>query len=349
MSCGASPRDHHPIRVRRRRLSNSLLLPRALPRFDVQIAPPDLSDWIEGNNGIRGVMHIKARRSGPHVVLVSLIHGNEYAGAAALDRLLREGIQPKSGAVSVVFANLDAYRRFDADNPTAARFVDEDMNRLWDPGRLNSTQNSVELTRARELLPVIQSADLLLDLHSMLWESEPLLISPVTQRSQALAMALAGHLGTPRLMLTDLGHLGGARLIEQSVFLSESGPARSVLLEAGQHWRSETTDTSLKVARRLIGQAETIHFSDDIAGAQGLEQAIVTDNVMARSAGFTFRHPYRGGEVIHRAGTIIAQDGEDEICTPYDRCLLVMPNLHARRGQLAVRLARLLRNDQAPG
>ncbi|CAI9120603.1 M14 family metallopeptidase [Brytella acorum] len=351
MSCSASPRDHHPVRVRRRRLCENLLLSRPLPRFDVSIAPPDLTPWMHGNTGIAGVMQFQAPRPGPHVVMVSLMHGNEFASAIALDRLMRSGVTPRNGTISIVFGNLEAFARFDPANPAASRFIDEDMNRLWDEKRLHSQKESRELTRARALLPIIASADILIDMHSMLWESDPLLITPDTQRSVELASALVEPQSAPRLVLTDLGHAGGPRLIEQTRFTRARHKARSVLLEAGRHWEETTVDTSYQVARKIFEVSGDLFFGTIRCDAlpEAPERAVVTDNVIARSATFTFTHPYRGGEVVSKAGTVIAQDGVDEICTPYDRCLLIMPNLYARRGQLAIRLARYLRDDHAPG
>ena len=52
--------------------------------------------------------------------------------------------------------------------------------------------------------------------------------------------------------------------------------------------------------------------------------------------------PYRGGDVIRRRNTLIALDGETEIRTPHDDCLLIMPSLRPSRGHTAVRLARFL-------
>ena len=72
------------------------------------------------------------------------------------------------GRLTLVFANLDAYGRFDAEDPTASRFVDEDLNRIWDLETLESGRRSSELRRARLLRPIFETADVLLDLHSML-------------------------------------------------------------------------------------------------------------------------------------------------------------------------------------
>ena len=41
-----------------------------------------------------------------------------------------------------------------------------------------------------------------------------------------------------------------------------------------------------------------------------------------------------------RRDTLIAMDGETEIRTPHDNCLLVMPSLRPSRGHTAVRLGR---------
>lgn len=341
MSCGASPRDHHPVRKRRQRLLPTLALPRRLPDFPILIDKPDLTPWEKGNNGIEGVIERDSGRPGPEIAVVSLIHGNEFAGAAAADRLLHEDIRPICGVLRFVFANITAFHRFNPENPTASRFVAEDLNRVWSHDRLTHAPGSVEMERAMELLPVIQRSDLLLDLHSMLWESAPLFISPQTDRSIALAGMLSSRSDTQFLTLTDLGHVGGARLIEHERFLAASGSPASVLLEAGQHWRPETVEISARVIRQFVENAAFLHFGTRHTENSAAHQAMVTDNVVARSASFAFAEPYQGGHVIPSAGTVIATDGEDEICTPYDHCVLIMPNLCVRRGQLAVRLARL--------
>ena len=60
----------------------------------------------------------------------------------------------------------------------------------------------------------------------------------------------------------------------------------------------------------------------------------------AQSSGFVFLRGYRGGEVVPRRNTLLALDGEAELRTPHDDCLLVMPSPRALRGHTAVRLAR---------
>ena len=119
-----------------------------LPHFPVEIAAPDLSPWLAGNTGIPGVHSFAAHIPGPHVAVFAITHGNEIAGAIVLDRLLRIGVRPALGRLSLVFANPEAYARFDPQQPTTSRYVDEDLNRLWDDATLRGTRQSQELSRA---------------------------------------------------------------------------------------------------------------------------------------------------------------------------------------------------------
>ena len=162
--------------------------------FKVRIYPPDIAPWIAGNTGIAGFTTLESNRPGPHVALLSLMHGNELAGAIVLDRLLRAGLRPEKGRLSFGFLNLAAFERFDPLRPTASRFLDEDMNRVWDEAILNGPRHSIELDRAREFRSFVDSVDVLLDLHSMLWPSDALILSelmriayPRSKRSSGLA------------------------------------------------------------------------------------------------------------------------------------------------------------------
>src|SRR5438046_2100374 len=55
-----------------------------------------------------------------------------------------------------------------------------------------------------------------------------------------------------------------------------------------------------------------------------------------------FALPVHGLSVIDSAGTLLARDGDVEIRTPYDDCMLIMPTRRPRPGETAVRLGRLV-------
>jgi predicted deacylase len=111
---------------------------------------PDINQWAIGNTRFAHVWTYASDAPGPHVCVNALVHGNEVCGAIAADWLLRElaaGLRPLRGALSVAFANVDAYQSFDANKPFDSRCVEEDFNRLWDEATLDgSRENCVRST-----------------------------------------------------------------------------------------------------------------------------------------------------------------------------------------------------------
>lgn len=298
-------------------------------KLPVRLSAPDLRPWIDGNAG-RGIWSFDSGSHGPHLAVIALTHGNEIAGAIVLDRWLRAGLRPLAGRLTLAFANLDAYARFTPDDPTVSRFLEMDFNRVWDPALLDGPGRGSELRRARVLRPVLNTADVVLDLHSVLWPSDTLLLVAGDAPSERLALALR----EPAAVVSDPGHEAGRRLID---YLAARGQ-RAMLLEAGDHWETRTVRLMERVARRalgLLGIAPPVPLP-----AAPARLARVTHAVTARGGSFAFLRNFRGGEVIACAGTPIARDGGVEIVTPHDDCLLVMPNLRTAPGMTAVRLAR---------
>ena len=310
----------------------------ALPHFDVRLTAPEIGPWLAGNTGIPGFSSFTGPAAGPHIVLLAITHGNEFSGAIVLDRILRAGLRPARGKLTLGFVNIAAFARFDPRNPTLSRFVDEDMNRLWDDAILDGPRRSCELDRARIIRPLVESADLLLDLHSMLWPSEPLILCGPSRRGRSLARAA----GVPELVVADHGHANGPRIIDQPRFTGPDSKAAALLLEAGQHWEPDAVHVAHASVAALLRHAGMV--GDDVCLPAPIAHpmqrvAEVTDAIAAGSANFAFTQAYRGGTVIGPRGTLIATDDGREIRTPYDDCLLVMPSLRPSRGHTAVRLA----------
>ena len=307
-----------------------------LPVFDVAIAPPDITPWLAGNIGLPGFTTITSGRPGPHVLVLAVMHGNEFAGAAVLDHLLRTGFSPSHGRLTLGFANLAAYSRFNAANPTASRFLDEDLNRCWDPALLDGTRHSVELDRARAMRPLIDQVDVVLDLHSMLWPADPLILCGPSAHGRDLACAI----GIPSLVVADGGHAGGRRLIDYPRFTAPDIAATALLVEAGQHWQQDTIDMTLACVVSLLRGLGMAEGPAQVPAPAPVRFASVTHVVSATTSHFGFMRAFKGGAIIPARNTLIAMDGTQEIRTPYDNCLLVMPSLRPSRGHTAVRLAR---------
>ena len=312
----------------------------------VELQAPDIAPWLAGNCGVAGVHRWDSGRPGPRVLVQALTHGNEICGAIALDWLLRlqqqGGAMPAAGCLTLVFANIDAYARFDPADPFTSRCVDEDLNRVWDDAVLAGSVGSVERRRARALLPFVAGADFVLDIHSMSEPCRPLMVCGTADKNAAFAR----RLGTPADLLIDTGHPAGLRMIDHGAFADPAAPQRALLVECGQHWERAAADVAVDVLVRFLGLAGLVdaawvaqHARLPLPPVQRLVR--VTEAVVARSADFHFLLPTTGLGVIPKAGTPLARDGGHTWTTPYDDTVLVMPGTHnLKPGGTAVRLGR---------
>jgi predicted deacylase len=308
----------------------------------VEITAPDITPFV-GNTDIPYATRLDSGAAGPAAVISALVHGNEVSGAIALVRLLTCGLRLRRGALTLVFANAEAYRRFDPADPRAARFIDEDMNRVWDDDVLDGPRDSLELRRARELRPLIDRTDMLLDLHSMQTPSAPLMLAGLAPKGRRLA----ARLGYPAHVVADAGHLPGCRLRDYAAFSDPNSPKTALLVEAGQHWAKTSVDVQIATCLHFLRALDMIEaesaramMPDCAAPAQRVIE--VTEAVTVDGGGFRFVQPFVGLEVIPRAGTVIAHDGRREVCTPYDDCVLIMPARRLAPGLTAVRLGRFV-------
>ena len=83
--------------------------------FPLELKKTDITPYLAGNTGIRGVTTFDSGRAGPHVAITAVVHGNELCGPIALDWLFRNEVRPLTGKLSLAFVNLDAYARFESD------------------------------------------------------------------------------------------------------------------------------------------------------------------------------------------------------------------------------------------
>src|SRR5207253_5919666 len=147
-----------------------------MPSIPVELKAPDIEPHRRSATGTDFIHTLESGKPGPHVLVNALTHGNEICGAIVVDRLLRRELRPVRGTLTLAFANVEAFFRFDPASPYASRFVDEDFNRVWTPDVLDGPRETAELRRARMLRPFVDAADYLLDIHSMLEPSPPVMI-----------------------------------------------------------------------------------------------------------------------------------------------------------------------------
>lgn len=314
---------------------------RPVIEYPVEFPPPDIARWRDGNAGVPFVHAFEGGRPGPHLMITGLVHGNEPAGAVALDRLLSQGLRPSRGRLTLAFANVDAYARFDPAAPRASRWVDEDMNRVWSAGILDAPPRSGDVARAAALRPFAERADYLLDLHTTQHPNEPLVLAGPLLRSRELARMT----GLADLVVIDRGHAQGPRMRDYGGFADPSSAKTALLIECGQHWAATSAEVAYAACIRMMERldmapsglrAPSVSLPDESSRFVEITMPVTIKHE------FVFALPLRGGEIIPHAGTVIGHDGGEPVVTPHDDCFILMPSQRLWAGLTAVRLGRLI-------
>jgi predicted deacylase len=288
------------------------------------------------------VRTLDSKKPGPHVMVQALTHGNELCGAIALEFLFLQEVKPVKGKLTLAFANVAAFERFDFGDPDRSRYIDEDYNRVWADEVIGGNRDSAELRRARELRPFVDAADFLLDVHSMHEPCRPIMVCGMLDKGAEFAR----RVGAPADLLIDTGHPAGLRMRDRGGFGDPQSAKNALLIECGQHWEKSSVDVAIDTTLRFLkatGVVEESFVNPRLRLPLPKVQRVVrvTEPVVAKTMDFKFARPWKGLEVIEKAGTVVATDGDKTWRTPYDNCVLVMPSLvHLKPGTTMVRLGR---------
>lgn len=113
---------------------------------------------LERPGSIPDSVHFDFKKHNKHIVILTLIHGNETGSLPAVVDCINElknGDLTFGGKITFILGNRDAFL-------ANVRFIHEDLNRMFfDFGNITSPEKK----RASEIASVIDSADFLLDLH----------------------------------------------------------------------------------------------------------------------------------------------------------------------------------------
>jgi predicted deacylase len=311
--------------------------------YSVFLKPPDISAYRDGNTGVDYVHQFDSGKPGPHVMLSAVVHGNELCGAIALDHLLKNKVRPLQGKLTLAFMNVAAFLSFDPENPTFSRFIDEDFNRLWTKDVLAGNRDSVELRRAREVHPIVDTVDLLLDIHSMQTTTFPLIVAGPLAKGRDFAR----QFGITEMVVSDSGHKAGRRMRDYEGFANPESPKNAMLIECGQHWEVSSSELAIAAAWRFLSMTVVISEETAVphlsAHPQVKQKFVeVSGPYTIKTDSFRFVERYVGLEVIPAAGTIIGYDGEEALKTPYENCVLIMPSRRQLPGDTAVRFGKFL-------
>lgn len=277
--------------------------------------------------GVAQALRLETGRSGPHAVVVALLHGNETCGLAALRAVLRRRGELRRGRVTLLAANVAGFARRRPEDPQAGRFVEADMNRLWSPEGMAAA--SLEALRAREVAPLFRDADLVLDLHSMATPGPRLLMFHDTPAARALLPALPPSLH--RIRFARPLHQGRL-LIEQPTLLGDPDRAAFVV-ECGPHRAPASAAFARAVTLRALAAAGLLPAVPPPRGRTAPD-IMAMEMLQAETDDFRFLRP---PEALHRfeRGEVIAEDGGRAIRAPFATTWLLLPRARPRRGQEA--------------
>lgn len=266
------------------------------------------SSW----EGIPGIRLITGAEPGPSIGILAMTHGNEPAGLAALATLWEHRAQLRAGRVFLILSNLAAARRYfqeanDLRFTAPFRFVDQDMNRI--PAHLD--QNSSEMQRVSELLPVFQQLDRVLDLHSTSAPSPPMLIE-MDALQPPLQVA-----GVPILIRNILPHLRGRALIS----LCER--AVGDVIECGSHEEPQALQIAQKSAWQLLAQHKLLNTRACVS-AQALQIYSVYRSVIFPNASYRLKRILHSFEPL-TAGSLLAEGDGPDVNVEIDSIVIMAP------------------------
>jgi succinylglutamate desuccinylase len=269
-------------------------------------------------------------------MLNALTHGNELCGMVVVKRLLDAGIRPRTGRLTLSFANVAAYERFGQDH-LDARFVDRDFNRLWRDDWIDADMQSIEAARARQMRPLLASVDHLLDLHSTWHALAPFFVLAPLPRLRRLADELA--VPSRQLFLPEVRH-EGLHLIDYGAFGAPGASAIGLIAECGQHFAQSSVDQAWRTAIRFL-QVTAVIDTDQaaalcpgLAPAQAIERFEIVQPVIASTDELRLTGSY-AGFTRYAQGELAALDGTQPVLAPFDGAVLLAPRPNPKKGQQA--------------
>jgi len=305
---------------------------------DFEVLPRDLSAYRKGNTGVDYVHRFESGKPGPHVLINALTHGNEICGMVAATHLLDTGVRPKIGTLTVSFSHIEAYNAFDADKPYDNRQIVHNLNRIWSAEMLDGAEDSPELRRARELRPVVDAADYILDIHSTSQDVVPFWVYPAYERNAEVALAV----GVPPVHLVMPNGLGsGIPLIQYGRHGEADGKGAAMVVECGQHFKQSAADLATTVTLGFLAHFGLIDKDPNAPAPAPQRRFELLQTHMVKDLNFVFTRPLIGFETFAE-GELIAMNGTEEIRSPCDDCTIFMPTREPIVGREAVYLTRPL-------
>ncbi|MBV9217765.1 MAG: succinylglutamate desuccinylase/aspartoacylase family protein [Acidobacteria bacterium] len=280
-----------------------------------------------------------ARSSGPTLIVIAGMHGNEGAGVRALQQLafLLQPLQDQLlGRVYLIAGNTRALRK-------GVRFIDHDLNRAWTSANLDSSGRSFrersveghELTEIDQLIDQIlvtaQDEVYILDLHSTSAGGRPFATVGDTIRNRRFAQKFP-----VRLLLGIEEQLDGTML----EYLNNAG-AVTLGFEGGRHGSPSTIDNHVAMTWLALVHADVLS-ADLVPDYDHQKRRLEAWSTAGRILEVRYREPVMPGDgfVMDQgftnfdpvdSGQIVARNNRGPISAP-ESGMILMP-LYQKLGE----------------
>ena len=299
---------------------------------------------------------------GPLLIVIAGIHGNEKAGIRAL-KLVSKMLEVEhitnpdfsfQGKIVGLIGNIDASER-------SVRFIDQDLNRMWDSENLIQIEKKASTSRnseEKELLELLltindEVADYtltslyILDLHTTSSDGGIFAIPNYDEESLRVAKKLCAP-----VVLDLLKGIAGSTLHYFNEHTFDHVHTTSVTFEAGQHEDPGSINRCIAAAvncLRSIGcvkQQDVENIHDQVLKAYSKRLPEITEllykHTILHDDNFIMRPGYKNFDPI-RKGDILAQDRKGDIISLLDG-LILMP-LYQKQGGEGFYIIKVISNN----
>ncbi len=255
---------------------------------------------------------------GPRLLLLGGVHGDENPGIIALEKLLEE---LKAGRIRLLRGSLTIAPRV---NASAAKrglhFIDENLNRIM---RRHDKPANHEQELANELIPLIDSADAVLDLHGAPAPSVPFAF---LDDESTLNRAWADSLGVDYLLTGWPALYPGGKTVTTTEYAQSRGK-RAITVEVGQNDDPKCAELGLAIALRSLA-----HFGLVIPVSPApLPRPLRFTRVIYRERAGEFVHHWKNFDFVKKGAVLARYAGGAEVISPED-AFVIMPYAHAPIG-----------------
>ena len=125
----------------------------------------------------------------------------------------------------------------------------------------------------------------------------------------------ARRVGVPADLLIDTGHPAGLRMRDRGGFGDPASPKNALLIEAGQHWEKSSVDVAIDTTLRFLQVTGVVDHSFvkprlRLRRPRSSGSYASPSRLPRSSTAFRFARPWKGLEVVEKAGTVVAMDGD---------------------------------------